>query len=194
MGKGADTRDLILKRALDLASIEGLEQLSIGRLAKTVGMSKSGLFAHFKSKELLQLSVLQTATERFVRKVVAPALREPRGEPRVQALFNHWLAWEAAFTGGCPYQTAIIEFDHRPGVVRDYLLETQRDWQDSITTAARIAVEEGHFRTELDPATFAFQFTCLALGYYQHKHLFRDGTSTARTQQAFEQLLESARA
>jgi len=194
MGKGAETRDLILRRALDLASIEGLEQLTIGLLARTVGMSKSGLFAHFKSKEQLQLSVLQAATERFVREVIAPALREPRGEPRVQALFERWLGWEASFPGGCPYQTAIIEFDDRPGIVRDYLVETQRDWQDALTTAARIALEEGHFRKDLDPETFAFQFTCLALGYYQHKHLFRDGSSKARTRDAFEQLLESARA
>jgi AcrR family transcriptional regulator len=138
MGKGAETRDLILRRALDLASIDGLEQLTIGLLAKTVGMSKSGLFAHFKSKEQLQLSVLQAATERFVRDVVSPALRRPRGRPRVEALFELWLAWESAFPGGCPYQAAIVEFDDRPGVVRDYLVETQRDWQDAITQAVRI--------------------------------------------------------
>jgi AcrR family transcriptional regulator len=194
MGKGAETRDLILRRALDLASIDGLEQLTIGLLAKTVGMSKSGLFAHFKSKEQLQLSVLQAATERFVRDVVSPALRRPRGRPRVEALFELWLAWESAFPGGCPYQAAIVEFDDRPGVVRDYLVETQRDWQDAITQAVRIAIEEGHFRADLEPETFGFQFTCLAVGYYQHKHLFRDGTSKARTQKAFENLLDRARA
>lgn len=194
MGKGAETRDLILRRALDLASIEGLEQLTIGLLARTVGMSKSGLFAHFKSKEQLQVSVLKAASERFVTEVITPALREPRGEPRIEALFERWLAWEAAFPGGCPYQTAIIEFDDRPGVVRDYLLETQQDWQDAITQAARIAMDEGHFRQDLEPEVFTFQFMCLALGYYQHKHLFRDGTSQARTQKAFSQLLDGARA
>ncbi|RLB47487.1 MAG: TetR/AcrR family transcriptional regulator [Deltaproteobacteria bacterium] len=194
MGKGADTRGMILDRALSLASTEGLEQLTIGLLAKAVGMSKSGLFAHFKSKEQLQLSVLEAASERFVRGVISPSLKEPRGEPRVQALFDHWLEWEAAFPGGCPYQTAIIEFDDRPGVVRDYLLETQRDWQDALTQAARIAVDEGHFRADLEPKTFAFQFTCLAIGYYQHKHLYRDGTSKTLTRKAFDQLLDSARA
>jgi AcrR family transcriptional regulator len=194
VGKGADTRDLILRRALDLASIDGLEQLSIGLLAKTVGMSKSGLFAHFKSKEQLQLSVLEAATERFVREVVSPALRKPRGEPRVTALFEQWLGWESSFRGGCPYQAAIVEFDDRPGIVRDYLVETQQDWQDTIAQAVRIAIHEGHFRQDLEPETFAFQFMCLALGYYQHKHLFRDGTSEARTRKAFENLLDRARA
>jgi AcrR family transcriptional regulator len=194
MGKGAETRNLILRRALDLASTEGLERLTIGLLAQTVGMSKSGLFAHFKSKEQLQISVLRTATERFVRDVIAPALKEPRGEPRVRMLFERWLVWESGFPGGCPYQTAIIEFDHRPGSVRDYLLETQQDWQDAISQAVRIAMDEGHFRKDLEPEAFTFQFMCLALGYYQHKHLFRDGTSKARTDAAFGQLLDGARA
>ncbi len=194
MSKGAETRDLILRKALDMASLDGLEQLTIGLLAKTVGMSKSGLFAHFNSKEQLQLSVLEKATERFVREVVTPALREPRGEPRVRALFDNWIGWEASFPGGCPYQSAMVEFNHKPGIVRDYLLKTQKDWLDALRQAAQIAIEEGHFSSALDPEAFAFQFNCLALGYYQHKHFFRDGTSKARTQKAFENLLESARA
>jgi AcrR family transcriptional regulator len=194
VGKGAETRDLILQKALDMASLDGLEQVTIGLLAKTVGMSKSGLFAHFKSKEQLQLSVLEKATDRFVRGVVSPALKEPRGEPRVRALFENWLDWEASFPGGCPYQSAMVEFNHKPGIVRDYLLKTQKDWLDVMKQAAQIAIDEGHFRTDLDTEAFAFQFSCLALGYYQHKHFFRDGTSAARTRKAFENLLESARA
>ena len=193
MGKGAETRDLILRQALELASIEGLEQLTIGVLAKTVGMSKSGLFAHFKSKEQLQLSVLRAATDRFIAEVISPALKKPRGEPRIRAFFDRWLAWEGRFSGGCPYQTAIVEFDDKPGPVRDYLVQTQRDWRGAIRTATRIAVEEGHFRPDLQVETFAFQVMSLVVGYYQHKHLFRDGTAEQLTRDAFDALLTSAR-
>ena len=100
MTKGQDTKERILGQALDLASLVGVEGLTIGELAKATEMSKSGLFAHFESKEALQLEVLATASAQFIELVVSPALREPRGEPRVRALFDRWLAWETLRTGG----------------------------------------------------------------------------------------------
>src|SRR5690242_942401 len=104
-------------------------------------MSKSGLFAHFASKEALQIAVLDDARDRFVTTVVSPALKEPRGEPRVRALFDRWLRWEqAAFQpGGCVFVAAAAELDDQEGPVRDRLVEIQRDWVDALETAARIA-------------------------------------------------------
>src|SRR6266540_3709004 len=142
MSKGDETRRSILDQALRLASTQGLGQVTIGLLADAAGLSKSGLFAHFKSKEQLQLAVLREASDRFVGAVIAPALREPRGEPRLRALFENWLRWETkAFPGGCPFQAAADELDDQPGPVRDYLVETQRDFFDTLTTVARAGVE-----------------------------------------------------
>ena len=128
MTKGQDTKERILGEALDLASTVGIEGLSIGELAKATEMSKSGLFAHFNSKEDLQLEVLRSGSANFIETVVSPALRQPRGEPRVRALFERWLAWETLRTGGCPFMAATFELDDRPGPVRDALVATQQDW------------------------------------------------------------------
>ncbi|HEV3051234.1 MAG TPA: TetR/AcrR family transcriptional regulator, partial [Longimicrobium sp.] len=135
------------------ASVEGLEGISLGRLAAELGMSKSGLFAHFASKEALQLDVLQAAADRFMEVVVRPAMAEPRGEPRVRSLFEHWLVWERheSLPGGCIFMHAAAELDDRPGPTRDALVQWQRQWLDALAKAARLAVEAGHFRADLDP-------------------------------------------
>ena len=194
-GKGAQTREAILDSALSLASVGGLSGLSIGSLAREVGLSKSGLFAHFGSKEELQIAVLQTAADRFVAEVVVPALREPRGEPRVRALFERWLAWERAdfLPGGCPFVAAASELDDRPGPVRDHLVRSQLDWLDALAAAARIGVTEGHFRPHLDPAQFAYEMYSLILAYHQFHRLLRDAGTEARCRQAFEGLLARSR-
>src|SRR5687768_8025264 len=134
MSKGEETRREILGSALSLASEVGLEGLSIGLLAGRVGMSKSGLFAHFESKERLQVAVLEEATRRFVDLVVAPALRAPRGKPRVVALLERWLSWSQQdfMPGGCIFLSASGELDDRPGPARDALVASQRDWQDTL--------------------------------------------------------------
>ena len=116
MSKGDDTRRAILAEALDLTSEVGLEGLTIGVLAKLVGMSKSGLYAHFASKEELQVAVLEAAAGLFREQVFEPAKRQPRGLPRIQALFDRWLDWSATvLSGGCPFIAASTEFDDRPG-------------------------------------------------------------------------------
>jgi AcrR family transcriptional regulator len=194
--KGADTRGAILDIALALASTGGLEGLSIGNLAQAVGLSKSGLFAHFGSKEELQLAVLRTAVDRFVAEVIAPALREPRGEPRVRALFERWLGWETAtyLPGGCPFIAVSNELDDRPGPVRDYLVQSQRDWLDALANAARIAVAEGHFRADLDADQFAYEVYSGILAFHQFYRLLRDPSTGDRCRRAFEQLVQRSRA
>jgi AcrR family transcriptional regulator len=195
VSKGAATREAILDTALALASTGGLEALSIGELARKVGLSKSGLFAHFGSKEELQVAVLRTAVERFVAEVISPALREPRGEPRVRALLERWLAWEQAsfLPGGCPFLAVSCELDDRPGPVRDFLVQAQRDWLDALATAVRIAVVEGHFAAGVDPDQVAYEFFSGILGYHQLHRLLRDPLAEQRCRQAFEALLERSR-
>ncbi len=147
MSKGNETRNAILRQALDLSTEVGLEGLSVGVLAKQVGMSKSGLYAHFESKEDLQSQVLDAAAALFVDLVVVPALKKPRGLPRVQALFDRWLDWATReHSGGCPFIAAATEFDDREGPVRETLVSHLRDVTGTIARAAGIGLVEGHFR------------------------------------------------
>lgn len=196
MSKGAETRDRIIDRALRAASVDGLEGISLGRLAADVGMSKSGLFAHFASKEALQLDVLAAASEKFTDVVVRPAFTQPRGEPRVRALFERWLMWEReeSLPGGCVFTHAAAELDDRPGPARDALVDWQRQWLDALGKAARIAVNEGHFRTDLDAELFAFQQYGLVMAYYHHRRLFQDPQAEDRVRRAFDALVLAARA
>lgn len=196
MAKGEDTKSAVLTSALALASEVGLEGLTIGRLAERVGMSKSGLFAHFSSKEGLDLAVIDEAVRKFIEVVIAPGLAQPRGEPRVRALFDRWLSWaEADFLpGGCIFLAAAIELDDRPGPVRDRLVASQRDWLETLAEAARIAVKEGHFRRNLDASLFAQEQYSLACGHHFITRLLRDPKAAARTQKAFARLLADAKA
>lgn len=196
MSKGEETRAAILEEALAETSRLGLEGLSIGTLARECGMSKSGLFAHFGSKEDLQLQVLRTAIERFAGAVVAPALTRPRGEPRVRALFENWFAWaEASFLpGGCIFIATANELDDRPGPLRDLLVASQEQWLAVIARAARIAQEEGHFRADLDADQFAYEMYAVALAYHHFRRLLRDPGARDRARQAFDDLLRGARA
>lgn len=195
MSKGAETRSTILDEALAAASRIGLEGLSIGALARQVGMSKSGLFAHFESKEELQLQVLEASVERFVEQVVAPALRAPRGEPRIRALFERWLVWDddPAMPGGCVFMQLANEQDARPGPLRDRLAAAQADWLDALSTAARIAVEEGHFRADLGLRQFAYDLYSVLLAYHHFHRLLRDPEAEIRARRAFGRLLADCR-
>ncbi|MCP4674027.1 MAG: TetR/AcrR family transcriptional regulator [Deltaproteobacteria bacterium] len=196
MSKGNQTREMILSVALAEASTSGLVGISIGGLARAVGLSKSGLYAHFQSKEDLQIQVLRTAGEQFIDSVMAPALREARGEPRVRAMFENWLIWSEsdALPGGCLFIAAANEFDDRPGPLRDYLVQSQRDWLDSLATSARIAVDENHFRGDLDVQQFAYDFYAIILAYHQYHRLLRDPKTKVWCREAFEALLSRSRA
>jgi AcrR family transcriptional regulator len=194
--KGEQTREAILAHALGLATRIGFEGLTIGRLADDLRMSKSGLFAHFRSKEALQLEILRTAGARMIETVVKPALTAPRGEPRVRALFKAWLAWEQSpgLPGGCPFMAASFELDDRPGPVRDFVVQNLRDWLDTIAGAARIAVQEGHFRSDLDCEQFAYDTQGIGLAFVHASRLMRDPRAQARADAAFESLLRASRA
>ena len=195
MSRGERTRTAILDEAFGQASRLGLEGLSIGTLARSVGMSKSGLFAHFGSKAELQTAVLERGAERFIARVVLPAIALPRGEPRVRALVDNWLRWSAGPRGapsGCLFVSAASEFDDRPGPVRDEVARQVRDWRGTLARAARIAIEEGHFRADLDPEQFAFELHALLLGYQlQARLLERDAQRLAEA--ALDRLFVSAR-
>ncbi|MBA3394607.1 MAG: TetR/AcrR family transcriptional regulator [Deltaproteobacteria bacterium] len=193
MTKGEETRQAILSRAFELANVVGVSGLSIGRLAEATGLSKSGLFAHFGSKEALEVAVVEEAARQFVQDVMVPALRQPRGEPRVRAMFEHWLTWGQR-PGGCFFVGASAELDDRPGPPRDALVQACRDWIDAIATAARIAVTERHFRADLDPEQFAFESYGIMMGAHTFLRFLREPTALARTRQAFERLLTSVRA
>ena len=193
--KGDRTRETILGHALALATRIGVEGVTIGRLAEDLKMSKSGLFAHFKSKEALQIEMLRLAGSRMVETVVKPALATPRGEPRLRALFEHWLAWEQSpsLPGGCPFMAASFELDDRPGPVRDFVVQNLRDWIDTLAGAARIAVQEGHFRADLDCEQFAQDCQGIGLGFVHASRLMRDPQARVRAQRAFDALVRSAR-
>ncbi len=195
MGKGEETKDRILQHALAIAGEVGFEGLSIGDLAKAADMSKSGLFAHFDSKEDLQLQALDAAKRSFLNAVITPSLREPRGEPRIRALFERWLIWEEGRVtpGGCPFVTASWEYDDRPGAVRDAVVSVQQDWVEMVATAARIAVEEGHLRAGLDTAQFAFDLYGIFLSFHLYHRLLREPDAKTLARAAFERLIETSR-
>jgi AcrR family transcriptional regulator len=190
--KGESTRQAIVERATELAAVIGLEGLSIGRLAEELELSKSGLFAHFGSKEALQVQVIEEAARQFVQEVMVKALTKPRGEPRVRAFFESWLRWGER-PGGCVFVAATAELDDRPGPARDALVKTMRDWLDALATAARIAMDEGHFRKDLDPVQFAHELYSLMLGHHFFARFLRDAKALTRTKKGFEALVAAAR-
>ncbi len=196
MKKGDSTRAAVLRHAVSLASVQGLEGLSIGRLAELSGLSKSGLFSHFGSKEALQQSVLESVVEEFRCHVIRPALRESTGIARLRRLFTAWLDWTAAEerSGGCPLLGAATELDDRPGELRDYLVARQRAWLECIAVIANRAVVEGSLRGDLDVEQLAFEFNGIGLGFNFAHRLLCDRRATARAHAAFERLLEAAAA
>jgi AcrR family transcriptional regulator len=196
MGKGELTRQAIVDRGVSLATRVGLGGLTIGRLADDLELSKSGLFAHFRSKEALQVQVLEAASARFVDTVIKPALAERRGEPRLRALFQRWLQWTTSnsMPGGCLFVAAAIELDDQPGAPRDRLVALQKDWLEVLAGAVRIAIEEGHFRPEVDPQQFAHDLYGVALAYHHAYRLLRDPRAPERAEKAFETLVRAARA
>ena len=166
MTKGEDTKLMILEIGLDMASRFGLESVSIGELAKATGMSKSGLFAHFQSKENLQNDILQHAGRLFADGVVVPALRTEAGIPRIRALVQNWVRWTSKMTGGCIFVQASNDFKDRPGSVRNFLLLQQEAWIDSLRRIAQSAIRVGHFRQDIDCDQFAFELYSLLLGFH----------------------------
>ncbi|HEY7683280.1 MAG TPA: TetR/AcrR family transcriptional regulator [Gemmatimonadales bacterium] len=195
MSKGLETRDAILLHATEMASQIGLTGLTIGALAEDLDLSKSGLFAHFGSKESLQIQVLEHAAQDFIEAVVRPALREPRGEPRLRALFERWLAWdrEGKLPGGCLFVAAASELDDRPGPVRDRLVSLQREWLEAIAICFQKGIEAGKFRADADSAQFAQDLHGVMLAFHHATRLMGDPKAEPRARRAFDTLLAAAR-
>lgn len=163
--KGAATREAILDRAYAIACANGLEGLSIAPLAEAVGMSKSGVFAHFGSREGLQLAVLGSAAERFGNAVLIPALSQPRGLPRLRAIMHHWFEWVRSTTGGCVLLGAATEYDDRDGPLHDRVLDNDRLWRDVLHRAIEQSVEAGHLAPG-DAGQRAFELYAIALAVH----------------------------
>jgi len=195
MSKGTATKLAILDEAVGIASKIGFNALTIGQLAEQTQMSKSGLFAHFKSKEALQLAALERGREKFTDVVVRPTLTAPRGIQRVRAMLENWLVWETeTLVGGCIFVTASVEFDDQPGPVRDALVRAQTDWAETIATVAGTGVSEGDFRDDLDTAQFAFSLQGLIYAFHHLSRLLKDPQAEEKLRAGFEELLAGAAA
>ncbi len=196
VSKGQTTRTAILAHATRLASRVGLSGLSIGRLARDLELSKSGLFAHFQSKEALQVQILETAAGQFVEGVIKPALAAPRGEPRLRALFTRWLEWAKSqkMPGGCIFVAAAVELDDRPGPLRDTLVALQKDFLDLMANVVRAGMAERKFRSDADPDQLAHDLYAVMLGYHHASRLMKDPRAEERASCAFESLLSAVRA
>jgi AcrR family transcriptional regulator len=191
MTKGSRTKEAILQAGLDLASRTGLSAISIGALADEVRMSKSGLFAHFRSKEKLQVAILNHAGELFVRTVIRPALEKQRGLARLTAMLNGWDNWaETSASGGCIFYAATVEYDDKPGVVRNRLKALQEEWLGTLEKAVEMAVETGEFKKGLDARQAAFELYSMVLGYYFLQRLLGDKSARRRRQAGFEKVVE----
>jgi AcrR family transcriptional regulator len=194
MSKGNTTRERIVDQALRTASRDGLNGLSIGSLATDLGLSKSGLFAHFGSKDELQVEVLRTAGERYRIQVMEDAFKSPRGQPRLERWFQNWMRWQQnpGMPGGCVFVTAAVELDDQSGPAHDFLVAGQKSLADALVTAAKQAVDEGHFRSNLDCNQFAFEMWGILLAYNHAARLLHSPAATALANTAFGRLIASS--
>ncbi len=188
--KGRQTRAAILDAALALASHIGLEGLSIGALAEVTGMSKSGVFAHFGSREELQISVIREYHARFEEEVFVPSLQSARGLPRLRDMFDRWLRRVSVeIDSGCIYISGAVEFDDRPGPVRDALVAMVQTWQSALGRAIRAAMSEGHLRPDTDPGQLLFEVHGLILALHHDARFLRHAGAEERAHAGFERVL-----
>jgi len=191
--KGERTRESILRVAVDLASIEGLEGLTIGGLASELKMSKSGLFAHFGSKQDLQLATVTMASEIFKDKVVLPALAEDKGMPRLWALCERWLSHveNKVFAGGCFFTAASFEFDSRPGPVRAAIVKAMSQWLSTLTRAIEEAQKIGHLKADAKASQLALEIYSMAVGGHWASQLLGQKTALATARETIRARLDS---
>jgi len=194
VSKGEQTRATILEAALAQASTQGFESLTIGGLADRTGLSKSGLFAHFGSREDLQIAAIEFAVARFSETVFVPALKAPRGLPRLRALFESWLGWtrRSGLPHGCPMHAAAVEFDDRPGPVRDAVSSHYEHLEQELGRAVSLAISQGHFRADLDITQFVFDLIGILLAHQYSARLMRREQAAMRARRAFERLVAAS--
>ncbi len=189
--QGERTRQAVLEVAVHIASAEGLEGLTIGRLAAELGMSKSGLFAHFGSKEDLQVATVEAARAIFIQEIVRPALETAQGLARLWKLCDTWLDYveREVFRGGCFFAAAAAEFDSRPGIVRDRIAHIMKEWLDGLERAIREAQAAGQLKRSVIPAQLAFEINALELGANWGFQLYGDPQAFAKARAAILQRL-----
>lgn len=193
--KGEATRVRIVQRALELTTSVGFEGLSIGDLAADLGLSKSGLFAHFGSKEQLQLDVLDAAAESFKAAVFDPVPRTSPGDARVVALFENILKWIQSrdMPGGCVFMAGAFEWDDAQGPVRQRLVEWHEKFKAAIVRSVSVAVEQQLFRADVDAELFAHELHGVLLEYHLEARLMRNKKALVFARRAFQRLLADAR-
>ncbi len=188
--KGQQTKAAILEAALALAGQVGLEGLSIGALAEVAGMSKSGVFAHFGSREELQISVVREYHRRFEDEVFYPAMKAPRGLPRLRQLFDNWVQRTSVeIDSGCIYISGAVEFDDRPGPVRDALVESVRIWHAAVRRAVASAKQAGHLRPDTDEEQLLMEIHGLILALHYEARFLRNPGCIPRAHLGFDNLL-----
>ena len=188
--KGQQTKAAIVDAALGLATQIGLEGLSIGALAEVMQMSKSGVFAHFGSREELQISVVREYHARFEEEVFYPAINAPRGLPRLRMLFDNWMKRTSVeIDSGCIYISGAVEFDDRPGPVRDALVDTVRTWHSAMKRAIAQAKHEGHLNADVDEDQTLFEIHGLILALHYEARFLRTPESIARAHRGFDHIL-----
>lgn len=192
--RAARTRRQILRAAMDIASAEGLEGLSVGRLASDLKMSKTGVFSHFGSKRELQLATVEAAKEVFVDRIVKPALTEPRGALRLTAMLNRWLEYveKIVFRGGCFFAAASAEFDSRPGAVRNQIALHTKAWLVGLEDEIRFATSSGEFRSSVDAAQLAFELHAYVQEANWAFKLFNDKSAFERARRAIARSIADA--
>jgi AcrR family transcriptional regulator len=192
MRKGELTRAAILDVALDLASRDGLEGLTIGLLADKMNMSKSGVFAHFGSREDLQIEVVKLYHHHFEQEVFFPSMKEPRGLPRLQAMFARWVKRVSVeIASGCIYISGAVEYDDRPGAIREELAGMVRAWKDALRRCAVQTIEMGHLSSHTDPDQLVFEMYGLILALHHDARFLKLPGSVNRAEVGFERLIKS---
>jgi AcrR family transcriptional regulator len=195
MRKGEQTRAAIVEAALELAGRDGLEGLTIGLVADRMRMSKSGVFAHFGSREDLQIAVLKEYEKRFVEDVLLPSLNEARGLPRLEAMYGRWIdRISVEVSSGCIYVSGAAEYDDRPGPIRDELVGMIRSWQAELVRAIKQAIEVGHLRADTDPMQLVFVLQGFVLSVHFNTRLMHNKDSITRARAGFSQLINVYRA
>ena len=192
--KGASTRESIIDRAYRIVRTDGFEGLSIGTVASSVGMSKSGVFAHFGSREDLQLAVLDASAQRFTETVFVPALRERRGLTRLLAIMRRTLAWMATEKGGCPILSAAMEYDDHPGAIRDRVIQYQTRLRSELARAVRMAVDSGELASDTDADQLAFDFFAIELAVHHDARLFGVEGAMAHAERSLGRLIGACKA